>query len=129
MAGPVFIWILTEQAVNGYSCRFLSPPSLQTIYRNVLDDVYEYPILEKELKEFQKILGMHRRQYVAFLVAVNECKSQCENLGCCVCKVNDFYILTLDLSWLPNISSSKLCVFTFVNKNRTLVILTDFCFP
>eukprot|EP00073_Rattus_norvegicus_P047543 XP_017449728.1 PREDICTED: rap guanine nucleotide exchange factor 5 isoform X1 [Rattus norvegicus] len=35
---------------------------LKTIYRNVLDDVYEYPILEKELKEFQKILGMHRRQ-------------------------------------------------------------------
>ncbi|KAI4570925.1 hypothetical protein MJG53_020628, partial [Ovis ammon polii x Ovis aries] len=34
---------------------------LKTIYRNVLDDVYEYPILEKELKEFQKILGMHRR--------------------------------------------------------------------
>uniref|UniRef100_A0A2K6UDP5 Rap guanine nucleotide exchange factor 5 n=1 Tax=Saimiri boliviensis boliviensis TaxID=39432 RepID=A0A2K6UDP5_SAIBB len=32
---------------------------LKTIYRNVLDDVYEYPILEKELKEFQKILGMH----------------------------------------------------------------------
>uniref|UniRef100_A0A8C9LEF9 Rap guanine nucleotide exchange factor 5 n=1 Tax=Pavo cristatus TaxID=9049 RepID=A0A8C9LEF9_PAVCR len=36
----------------------------QTIYRNVLDDVYEYPILEKELKEFQKILGMHRRHTV-----------------------------------------------------------------
>uniref|UniRef100_A0A8D0GPB3 Rap guanine nucleotide exchange factor 5 n=1 Tax=Sphenodon punctatus TaxID=8508 RepID=A0A8D0GPB3_SPHPU len=32
---------------------------LKTIYRNVLDDVYEYPILEKELKEFQKILGMN----------------------------------------------------------------------
>lgn len=37
---------------------------LKTIYRNVLDDVYEYPILEKELKEFQKILGMHRRHTV-----------------------------------------------------------------
>uniref|UniRef100_A0A8C5TT32 Rap guanine nucleotide exchange factor 5 n=1 Tax=Malurus cyaneus samueli TaxID=2593467 RepID=A0A8C5TT32_9PASS len=35
---------------------------LKTIYRNVLDDVYEYPVLEKDLKEFQKILGMHRRQ-------------------------------------------------------------------
>ncbi|NXY32835.1 RPGF5 factor, partial [Pomatorhinus ruficollis] len=34
---------------------------LKTIYRNVLDDVYEYPVLEKDLKEFQKILGMHRR--------------------------------------------------------------------
>uniref|UniRef100_A0A7M4FEM3 Rap guanine nucleotide exchange factor 5 n=1 Tax=Crocodylus porosus TaxID=8502 RepID=A0A7M4FEM3_CROPO len=37
---------------------------LKTIYRNVLDDVYEYPILEKELKEFQKILGMHRREHI-----------------------------------------------------------------
>ncbi|XP_020033121.2 rap guanine nucleotide exchange factor 5 isoform X4 [Castor canadensis] len=37
---------------------------LKTIYRNVLDDIYEYPILEKELKEFQKILGMHRRHTV-----------------------------------------------------------------
>ncbi|CAM4594751.1 unnamed protein product [Lepidochelys kempii] len=40
------------------------PEFLKTIYRNVLDDVYEYPILEKELKEFQKILGMHRRHTV-----------------------------------------------------------------
>uniref|UniRef100_F7CIQ4 Rap guanine nucleotide exchange factor 5 n=1 Tax=Monodelphis domestica TaxID=13616 RepID=F7CIQ4_MONDO len=35
---------------------------LKTIYRNVLDDVYEYPVLEKELKELQKMLGLHRRQ-------------------------------------------------------------------
>ncbi|KAF4019996.1 hypothetical protein G4228_011857 [Cervus hanglu yarkandensis] len=38
---------------------------LKTIYRSVLDDVYEYPVLEKELKEFQKILGMHRRHTFA----------------------------------------------------------------
>uniref|UniRef100_A0A803TUH6 Rap guanine nucleotide exchange factor 5 n=1 Tax=Anolis carolinensis TaxID=28377 RepID=A0A803TUH6_ANOCA len=37
---------------------------LKTIYRNVLDDVYEYPMLEKDLKEFQKLLGMHRRHTV-----------------------------------------------------------------
>ncbi|KAF7252437.1 Rap guanine nucleotide exchange factor 5, partial [Varanus komodoensis] len=37
---------------------------LKTIYRNVLDDVYEYPILQKDLKEFQKLLGMHRRHTV-----------------------------------------------------------------
>ncbi|XP_061442568.1 rap guanine nucleotide exchange factor 5 isoform X2 [Rhineura floridana] len=37
---------------------------LKTIYRNVLDDVYEYPLLEKDLKEFQKLLGMHRRHTV-----------------------------------------------------------------
>uniref|UniRef100_A0A672TWA5 Rap guanine nucleotide exchange factor 5 n=1 Tax=Strigops habroptila TaxID=2489341 RepID=A0A672TWA5_STRHB len=39
---------------------------LKTIYRNVLDDVYEYPILEKDLKEFQKILGMHRQSLFFF---------------------------------------------------------------
>ncbi|KAM3821935.1 rap guanine nucleotide exchange factor 5 [Vipera latastei] len=37
---------------------------LKTLYRNVLDDVYEYPILEKDMKEFQKLLGMHRRHTV-----------------------------------------------------------------
>ncbi|XP_053266420.1 rap guanine nucleotide exchange factor 5 [Podarcis raffonei] len=37
---------------------------LKTIYRNVLDDVYEYPVLEKDLKEFQKLMGMHRRHTV-----------------------------------------------------------------
>nr|XP_009929689.1 PREDICTED: rap guanine nucleotide exchange factor 5 [Opisthocomus hoazin] len=52
------------------NCQFLqadrkpSEKAEQTIYRNVLDDVYEYPILEKDLKEFQKILGMHRRHTV-----------------------------------------------------------------
>uniref|UniRef100_I3MFF6 Rap guanine nucleotide exchange factor 5 n=1 Tax=Ictidomys tridecemlineatus TaxID=43179 RepID=I3MFF6_ICTTR len=48
--------------INSFQLPFVF--SLQTIYRNVLDDVYEYPILEKELKEFQKILGMHRRHTV-----------------------------------------------------------------
>ncbi|XP_017950421.2 rap guanine nucleotide exchange factor 5 isoform X3 [Xenopus tropicalis] len=37
---------------------------LKTLYRYVLDDVYEYPILEKELKEFQKVLRIHRRHTV-----------------------------------------------------------------
>ncbi|KAJ1100502.1 hypothetical protein NDU88_005587 [Pleurodeles waltl] len=37
---------------------------LKTLYRYVLDDVFEYPILEKDLKEFQKALRMHRRHTV-----------------------------------------------------------------
>ncbi|XP_040208730.1 rap guanine nucleotide exchange factor 5 isoform X2 [Rana temporaria] len=37
---------------------------LKTLYRYVLDDVYEYPSLEKELKEFQKVLRIHRRHTV-----------------------------------------------------------------
>ncbi|XP_069585905.1 rap guanine nucleotide exchange factor 5 [Ranitomeya imitator] len=37
---------------------------LKTLYRYVLDDVYEYPMLEKELKEFQKVLRIHRRHTV-----------------------------------------------------------------
>ncbi|CAH2282596.1 rap guanine nucleotide exchange factor 5 isoform X1 [Pelobates cultripes] len=37
---------------------------LKTLYRYVLDDIYEYPMLEKELKEFQKVLRIHRRHTV-----------------------------------------------------------------
>ncbi|XP_053570113.1 rap guanine nucleotide exchange factor 5 [Bombina bombina] len=37
---------------------------LKTLYRYVLDDVYEYPMLEKELKQFQKVLRIHRRHTV-----------------------------------------------------------------
>ncbi|XP_078519634.1 rap guanine nucleotide exchange factor 5 isoform X2 [Lissotriton helveticus] len=37
---------------------------LKTLYRYVLDDVFEYPVLEKDLKEFQKALRMHRRHTV-----------------------------------------------------------------
>ncbi|MGH0139732.1 UNVERIFIED_CONTAM: hypothetical protein FKN15_072681 [Acipenser sinensis] len=35
---------------------------IKTLYRYVLDDLYEYPSLEKDLKEFQKLLRIHRRQ-------------------------------------------------------------------
>lgn len=52
----LYFYVLSSQMFAGTVFIF------QTIYRNVLDDVYEYPILEKDLKEFQKILGMHRRQ-------------------------------------------------------------------
>ncbi|MBN3298043.1 RPGF5 factor, partial [Amia calva] len=37
---------------------------IKTLYRYVLDDLYEYPSLEKDLKEFQKLLRMHRRHTV-----------------------------------------------------------------
>ncbi|XP_036394401.1 rap guanine nucleotide exchange factor 5-like isoform X1 [Megalops cyprinoides] len=37
---------------------------MKTLYRYVLDDLYEYPSLEKDLKEFQKLLRMHRRHTV-----------------------------------------------------------------
>uniref|UniRef100_A0A3Q3LLR0 Rap guanine nucleotide exchange factor 5 n=1 Tax=Mastacembelus armatus TaxID=205130 RepID=A0A3Q3LLR0_9TELE len=32
---------------------------MKTLYRCVLEDLYEFPTLEKDLKEFQKILNMH----------------------------------------------------------------------
>lgn len=35
---------------------------LQTLYRYVLDDLYEFPSLEKDLKELQRLLRMQRRQ-------------------------------------------------------------------
>ncbi|PNJ55815.1 RAPGEF5 isoform 8 [Pongo abelii] len=62
---------------------------LKTIYRNVLDDVYEYPILEKELKEFQKILGMHRRH------TVDEYSPQKKNKAL-------FHQFSLKENWLPH---------------------------
>ncbi|XP_010639406.1 rap guanine nucleotide exchange factor 5 isoform X2 [Fukomys damarensis] len=62
---------------------------LKTIYRNVLDDVYEYPILEKELKEFQKILGMHRRH------TVDEYSPQRKNKAL-------FHQLSLKENWLQH---------------------------
>ncbi|XP_072561500.1 rap guanine nucleotide exchange factor 5 isoform X1 [Paramormyrops kingsleyae] len=37
---------------------------MKTLYRYVLDDLYEYPTLENDLKEFQKLLRMHRRHTV-----------------------------------------------------------------
>ncbi|XP_041102239.1 rap guanine nucleotide exchange factor 5 isoform X2 [Polyodon spathula] len=37
---------------------------IKTLYRYVLDDLYEYPSLEKDLKEFQKLLRIHRRHTV-----------------------------------------------------------------
>lgn len=37
---------------------------LKTLYRHVLDDLYEFPSLEKDLKELQKLLRMQRRHTV-----------------------------------------------------------------
>ncbi|XP_061103577.1 rap guanine nucleotide exchange factor 5b isoform X1 [Conger conger] len=37
---------------------------MKSLYRCALDDLYEYPSLEKDLKEFQKFLRMHRRHTV-----------------------------------------------------------------
>ncbi|XP_041104918.1 rap guanine nucleotide exchange factor 5-like isoform X2 [Polyodon spathula] len=37
---------------------------IKTLYRYVLDDLYEYPTLEKDLTEFQKLLRIHRRHTV-----------------------------------------------------------------
>eukprot|EP00063_Salmo_salar_P082269 XP_014057104.1 PREDICTED: rap guanine nucleotide exchange factor 5-like [Salmo salar] len=34
---------------------------MKTLYRFLLDDLYEYPTLEKEQKDLQKLLRLHRR--------------------------------------------------------------------
>lgn len=36
--------------------------SFQTLYRYVLDDLYEHPFLEKDVRELQKLYQLHRRQ-------------------------------------------------------------------
>lgn len=38
--------------------------SLQTLCRYVLDDLYEHPALEKDVRELQKLYQLHRRQWV-----------------------------------------------------------------
>lgn len=35
---------------------------LQTLYRYVLEDLYEHPALEKDLRELQEIYQLHRRK-------------------------------------------------------------------
>lgn len=61
--GTLFHTLAPVSLVDSYSLSLsVSLVLKKTIYRNVLDDVYEYPVLEKDLKEFQKLLGMHRRQ-------------------------------------------------------------------
>uniref|UniRef100_A0A8C5D896 Rap guanine nucleotide exchange factor 5-like n=1 Tax=Gouania willdenowi TaxID=441366 RepID=A0A8C5D896_GOUWI len=39
---------------------------MKTLYRYVLDDVYEYPALEKDVGELQKLYQMHRRHKALF---------------------------------------------------------------
>lgn len=38
--------------------------SFQTLYRYVLDDVYEHPTLETDVREVQKLYQLHRRRWV-----------------------------------------------------------------
>lgn len=40
--------------------------SFQTLYRYVLDDLYEHPTLETDVRELQKLYQLHRRQWVIF---------------------------------------------------------------
>lgn len=36
--------------------------SVQTLYHYMLDDLYEHPALQRDLKELQKLYQLHRRQ-------------------------------------------------------------------
>ncbi len=38
--------------------------SFQTLCRYVLDDLYEHPALEKDVRELQRLYQLHRRQWV-----------------------------------------------------------------
>lgn len=38
--------------------------SFQTLYRYVLDDLYEHPSLDKDVRELQKLYQLHRTQWV-----------------------------------------------------------------
>ncbi|XP_035387006.1 rap guanine nucleotide exchange factor 5b isoform X4 [Electrophorus electricus] len=61
---------------------------MKTLYGNVLDDLYEFPSLEKELKDLQKLLRMQRRH------TVDECSPQRKNKAL-------FHQLSLKENWQP----------------------------
>ncbi|XP_026140147.1 rap guanine nucleotide exchange factor 5b isoform X2 [Carassius auratus] len=61
---------------------------LKTLYRYVLDDLYEFPSLEKDLKELQKLLRMQRRH------TIDEYSPQRKNKAL-------FHQLSLKESWHP----------------------------
>ncbi|XP_060777762.1 rap guanine nucleotide exchange factor 5b isoform X2 [Neoarius graeffei] len=61
---------------------------LKMLYRYVLDDLYEYPTLEKEVKELQKLLRMQRRH------TVDEYSPQRKNKAL-------FHQLSLKETWQP----------------------------
>ncbi|XP_052434681.1 rap guanine nucleotide exchange factor 5 isoform X2 [Carassius gibelio] len=61
---------------------------LKTLYRYVLDDLYEFPSLEKDLKELQKLLRMQRRH------TIDEYSPQRKNKAF-------FHQLSLKESWHP----------------------------
>ncbi|CAM4698663.1 unnamed protein product [Leuciscus chuanchicus] len=61
---------------------------LKTLYRHVLDDLYEFPSLEKDLKELQKLLRMQRRH------TVDESSPQKKNKAL-------FHQLSLKENWHP----------------------------
>uniref|UniRef100_A0A8C2FL82 Rap guanine nucleotide exchange factor 5 n=1 Tax=Cyprinus carpio TaxID=7962 RepID=A0A8C2FL82_CYPCA len=61
---------------------------LKTLYRYVLDDLYEFPSLEKDLKELQKLLRMQRRH------TVDEYSPQRKNKAL-------FHQLSLKENWHP----------------------------
>ncbi|XP_051722529.1 rap guanine nucleotide exchange factor 5b isoform X2 [Ctenopharyngodon idella] len=61
---------------------------LKTLYRYVLDDLYEFPSLEKDLKELQKLLRMQRRH------TVDESSPQKKNKAL-------FHQLSLKENWHP----------------------------
>ena len=54
----------------------------QSLYRFVLDDLYDYPSLEKELKVFQRLLSIQHRQWVTFEYLMHYvCENLCDKLG------------------------------------------------
>lgn len=51
-----------ERGEAALKWELMFPP--QTLYHYVLDDLYEYPALERDARELQRVYPMHRRQWV-----------------------------------------------------------------
>uniref|UniRef100_A0A8C4HIT3 Rap guanine nucleotide exchange factor 5 n=1 Tax=Dicentrarchus labrax TaxID=13489 RepID=A0A8C4HIT3_DICLA len=71
---------------------------MKTLYRCVLEDLYEFPTLEKDLKEFQKLLRRRHKQMYQQLSLKENClqlrspPSETRDVICCVYVSADSYL-------------------------------------
>uniref|UniRef100_A0A3P8QPJ4 Rap guanine nucleotide exchange factor (GEF) 5a n=1 Tax=Astatotilapia calliptera TaxID=8154 RepID=A0A3P8QPJ4_ASTCA len=71
---------------------------MKTLYRCVLEDLYEFPILEKDLKEFQKLLRRRHKQTYQHMSLKENClqlrspQTDTREVICCVYVSADSYL-------------------------------------
>uniref|UniRef100_A0A3Q3X5Q4 Ras-GEF domain-containing protein n=1 Tax=Mola mola TaxID=94237 RepID=A0A3Q3X5Q4_MOLML len=64
----------------------------QTLYRCVLEDLYEFPTLDKDLKEFQKLLMYHQLSLKETCLQLRSPPAETREVICCVYVTADSYL-------------------------------------